>query len=94
MSDKALLTLKVSDVSQQKQAEVEDVSADATVGEIVQALLDDLRLPQRDPEGRALTYHALLPREGRHVHASERAGTALQTGDQIVLQPNIDAGRS
>lgn len=93
MSSTALLSLKVTDVSEQKQADVEGVSADATMGEVVQVLLDDMRLPQRDPSGRALNYHALLPREGRHVHASERVGTALQTGDRLVLQPNIDAGR-
>jgi len=92
MSNTTLLDLKVSDVSEQKQANVENVPPETTVGEMVQALLDDLRLPQQDPSGRPLNYHVLLPREGRHVHASERVGTALRTGDELVLQPNIDAG--
>jgi hypothetical protein len=43
--------------------------------------------------GRPLTYHARLEREGRHLHASERVGDAVQNGDKVVLQPNIDAGQ-
>jgi hypothetical protein len=85
--------LQVSDVSQQKMAQVTDVPRDSTVGELVQGLLDELKLPQLDVSGRTLTYHALLQREGRHVHAAERVGDALQPGDSLTLQPNIDAGR-
>jgi hypothetical protein len=43
-------------------------------------------------EGRPLTYHARLDREGRHLQSSELVGQALQEGDRVVLQPNIDAG--
>ena len=86
------LDLLVSDVSGQKQASVENVRLDATVGELVQGLLAQMNLPPNDPTDRPLTYHALLEREERHLHASERVGDALATGDRIVLQPNIDAG--
>jgi len=85
--------LLVRDVSQQKMAEVEGVAEDSTVGELVQSLLDELRLPRTDIDGRSLTYHALLEREARHVHASEKVGEALRPGDALTLQPNIDAGR-
>lgn len=84
--------LKVSDVSGQKMANVGNVPPDATVGELIQGLLSQMNLPQNDVSGRPLTYHALLEREGRHLHASELVGDALQTGDKVVLQPNIDAG--
>jgi hypothetical protein len=86
------LGLQVSDVSGQKLASVNQVPQDATVGELVQGLLAQMSLPQNDVGGRPLTYHARLEREGRHLHASERVGDALQTGDRVVLQPNIDAG--
>ena len=86
------IALKVSDVSQQKLASVTDVQPGATVGELVQGLLDELSLPQNDPAGRSLTYRALLHRESRHLHASERVGDALETGDSLTLQPNVDAG--
>ena len=84
--------LQVSDVSGQKSFSVSGVPQDSTVGELIQGLLGQMQLPQNDVSGRPLTYHARLEREGRHLHASERVGDALLTGDQLVLQPNIDAG--
>lgn len=86
--------LQVSDVSGQKVASVVDVPPQATVGELVQGLLAQMNLPQNDVSERPYVYHARLEREGRHLHASELVGQALQDGDRVVLQPNIDAGRS
>jgi hypothetical protein len=86
------LGLQVSDVSGQKNFTVSDAPQDSTVGELIQGLLGEMELPQNDVSGRPLVYQALLEREGRHLHASERVGDALQQGDQLVLQPNIDAG--
>lgn len=85
--------LQVSDVSGQKLHNVSNVPPDATVGELIQGMLGQMNLPQNDVSGRPLTYHARLEREGRHLHASERVGDAVQNGDKVVLQPNIDAGR-
>jgi len=84
--------LSVLDVSGQRKRNVSNVPEDATVGELVQGLLSQMNLPENDAGGRPLTYHARLEREGRHLLASERVGDALQSGDQLVLQPNIDAG--
>lgn len=88
------LNISATDVSGQKTAVVEDVPRDATVGEIVKDLLDNMNLPKNDPNGRPLTYHARLEREGRHLHDSEVVDDSLQTQDKIVLQPNVDAGGS
>lgn len=90
--EKSGVGLQVMDVSGQKKANVRDVPQDATIGELLQGLLSQMNLPQNDAGGRPLTYHARLEREGRHLLASERVGDALQTGDELVLQPNIDAG--
>jgi hypothetical protein len=84
--------LSVLDVSGQRKRNVSNVPEDSTVGELVQGLLSQMDLPHNDASGRPLTYHARLEREGRHLLASERVGDALQTGDELVLQPNIDAG--
>ena len=86
--------LEVSDVSGQHYETFEDVDGEASVGELIDALLSELELTTEDRSGRPLTYRARLEREGRHLHASERVGDALQNGDQLVLQPNIDAGRT
>lgn len=86
------LTLEATDVSQQKVRRMRDVQPDLTVQEIIEPLLAQMNLPQNDPEGRPVTYQALLEREGRHLQSWERVGDALQSGDRLVLQPNIDAG--
>jgi hypothetical protein len=92
MEEGNVALLEVSDVTGQKSATVNDVPADTPVGELVEQLLDELRLTRHDTAGRPLTYHARLDREGRHLQGSERVGEALQSGDRLVLQPNIDAG--
>ena len=86
------LALQVSDVTGQRTAQLAGVPAETTVGELVQGLLAHMNLPQNDVEGRPLTYHVRLEREGRHLHGSEVVGDALQADDHIVLQPNIMAG--
>ena len=86
------ITLEASDVSGQKTARVGDVPLDSTVGELIQGLLAQIELPSSDSSGRPLNYHALLRREGRHLHSSEMVGDALEQDDKIVLQPNLDAG--
>jgi hypothetical protein len=84
--------LEVSDVSGQKMLSVRELAPDWSVGELVHGLLGRMNLPQQDVSGRPLNYQARLEREGRHLHASERVGDALKSGDHVVLLPNIDAG--
>jgi len=86
------ISLKVRDVSRQRMVNASDVPREATVGELVHGLVSRMGLPKEDVEGRELTYHARLEREGRHLHASETVGDVLQEDDQLVLQPKIQAG--
>lgn len=86
------ITLTVSDVSEQKVKNVKEVPTEASVGELVLGLLGSLRLPVSDVSGRPVTYHARLEREGRHLHATELVGDALESGDRVVLQPDVNAG--
>jgi hypothetical protein len=88
------LSLEISDVSGQKVFTVANVPADGTVGELVHEMLGKMDLPRNDAGGAALAYQARLEREGRHLNASERIGDALERGDRLTLQPNIDAGRA
>ena len=86
------MTLEATDVSQQKSVMVSDIPDDATIGELVEGLLRDLSLPANDVEGRPLTYQALNESAGRHLRSDEKVTDAVQSGERIVLQPNIDAG--
>lgn len=83
---------EVSDVSGQKVVTISRIPIDTTVNDVVQQVVPELRLPMNDGEGHPLAYHLRLDREGRHLLGSERVSDAVQTGDRVVLQPNVDAG--
>ena len=92
MTMAASVNLLAQDVSGQKKVRVSDVSGDSTVRELVRGLLTRMRLVDKDVGGRPIEYRARLEREGRHLHDSELVSDALQSDDQIVLQPKINAG--
>ena len=85
------IDLEVSDVSAQKKLKAR-VPPDSSIGELIQGSLGRMHLPPKDADGQPLTYQARLAREGRQLHGSERVGDVLKPGDQVTLQPNIDAG--
>ncbi len=91
-ANSSTLELTVSDVTRQKVRSVENVSTRATAAELVSAFIDDLNMPRNDPAGRSLTYRALHRREARHLRPDEQLGDSVQSGDWLVLQPNVDAG--
>ncbi len=88
------VSLRARDVARQRLVRVRGVPVEATVGEVVEALVGSrMNLPRTDAEGRPLVYHARLDREGRHLHASEHIGDVIrEETDTLVLQPNIQAG--
>lgn len=86
------MELEITDVSGQKVFSVSNVPVANTVGELINEVLPQMNLSRHDSGGAPLTYHARLEREGRHLHASERIGDALEQRDRLTLQPNIDAG--
>jgi hypothetical protein len=86
------IELEISDVSGQKVFSVSNAPAANTVGELIREVLGHMNLPRNDAGGAPLTYQARLEREGRHLHASERIGDALERHDRLTLQPNVDAG--
>ena len=94
MGATAATTLSVfaKDVTGQKKARASSVSENATVRELVQGFLGKMRLQRQGIDGNPIPYTARLEREGRHLHDSELVADALQSGDELVLQPKIDAG--
>jgi hypothetical protein len=86
------LEIEATDVTGHHTFRVRDYPERSTVDDLVRTLVAGMELSHTDPTGTPYTYHARLDREGRHLHASEIVGDALQTGDRISLQPNIDAG--
>lgn len=86
------LALEVADVTGQKRVQFNHVPPDSTVKELIEDSVPRMNLPEKSAKGRPFVYHMRLEREGRHLHSSERLADAVQTGDRLVLQPNIEAG--
>ena len=84
--------VNVQDVSGQKKVRAAGISPDMTVGELVQGLIPQMRLSGSDGDGRPVSYHVRSDREGRHLRQNELVGDVLEPDDDIVLQPNIQAG--
>lgn len=87
------MDIKISDVTGQKQIRVQELPTGATVRELVQRAIAGLGLVRTDESGRPLEFRARLERSGRHLHDSEVARDALETGDALSLHPKINAGR-
>ena len=93
MINKQQLDILATDVTGQNVVNVNSLDREMSVGELLDALVPRMKLPRSGNGGRPLTYHARLEREGRHLHATEVVGEALQSKDRIMLQPTIEAGR-
>lgn len=88
------ISLKARDTSRQKLVRVDEVPFDSTVGELIEGLVTSgMNLPRNDADGHPIAYHLRLEREGRHLHAAEVVGDVLKDDDEVILQPNIQAGR-
>ena len=87
-----LLDISATDVTGQNVVRIRALDREMTVGELLESLVPRMRLPRLGNGGRPMNYHARLEREGRHLHATEVVGDALQPSDRIMLQPTIEAG--
>ena len=76
--------IRVSDVTGQNQVAIDELPSDSTIGEMLEGLVPQMRLPRNDSNGRPLTYHARLEREGRHLNRSERVSEALKESDRLT----------
>lgn len=94
MINAAKLDILASDVTGQTVVNIgiDPGDREMSVGELLDALVPRMKLPRLGNGGRPLTYHARLEREGRHLHATEVVGEALQPKDRIMIQPTIEAG--
>jgi hypothetical protein len=92
MKNIAPLDISAADVTGQNVFNVNALDREMTVGELLEGLVPRMNLPRLGNGGRPLAYHARLEREGRHLHATEVVGDALQPSDRIMLQPTIEAG--
>jgi len=86
------MDITAQDISGQTRTRARGIVGDTSIRELVQRLLHQMRLVRKDVGGHPLEYRARLEREGRHLADSEIVADALQPGDEITLQPRINAG--
>jgi hypothetical protein len=86
------LTIRASDTTGQRMANLKSVPPDYSVGELIDVLIKRMELPRNDSGGSPVSYQARHEREGRNLLSSEMIGEVLENEDEITLVPNVDAG--
>ena len=90
------LEFEATDVTGQKRARFKRVPGDLSIGELIdQTILPRLSLPRMDSQSKPISYSIRIgesAQSGRYLHRSEVAADALQSGDRMVLSPEINAG--
>ncbi len=84
-------SFEVRDVSGQRSATVQDCPVDASVGEIIPALLGLMNLPQNDLSG-PVSHSLRRDSDGALLHDGDVVGEVVSPGSRLVLQPSVDAG--
>jgi hypothetical protein len=84
------ISLTVEDFTGQVRRRARGIPKDATVGDLVNGLLQEMCLPANDSQGRPLTYAARA--RGESLSEGERVGDVLQEHDVVTLTQNVTAG--
>ena len=83
--------LRVSDVTGSRRLAFQANEDDASIGEMLDGITNQMNSPTIDSGGRPITWSLRLNRTGQRLHPSDTV-SGLQDGDELTLQPNVDAG--
>ena len=99
MRDSAALKITALDTSRQKSIPISigETSPRDTIGDLIEAIVPEMELPEEDSNGRSLSYQAFSEREGRHLNRTDLISDlieqkVLKPEDELVLNPEIQAG--
>ncbi len=85
--------IRVSDATGQKRFRAPAIPVDASVSQMLQAILQKMGLGRStDSAGRPVAFRARLARQARFLGGSERVGDCLRPDDELTLTPDIQAG--
>jgi hypothetical protein len=94
MSETAMnmeMSLYASDAAGQRRYAI-NFPRTAKIRDLIKALIPQMGLSSKDTSGRPLDYQAFSKRSHCHLRGSETVGEALQSGDEISVLPDIQAG--
>ncbi len=86
------ISFNVEDVSGQKRFSASNFNKNSTVSDMVEGLTRKMGLPTTDASGNKVAYRAFSKGDSRHLNDTDLVGDTLKPGDDVVLQPNINAG--
>lgn len=87
------IDISASNVNRQRRIDVAGIPTHQTMGELLDGVLvPRLQLPRFDSEGRNVNYSARIERSGLKFQRSGLIADALQPGDHVVVQPEVQAG--
>jgi len=91
MPNKDTITVRVQDMSGQREFVAKGVRTDVSWGEAMNGILAGMSLPTNTPTSETVLT-GRLEREGRHLHDSEIVGDALCDQDLVRLEQEVSAG--
>ena len=86
------ISFEIEDTSGQKRFNVNNFNRNATVDEMIAGLTQRMGLPLTDANGNKTVYRAFSKSSGKHLRGGDCVGDAVEPGESIVLQPNVNAG--
>ena len=84
--------LTVSDASGQRKVSITNFPKSATIRDLIKTLRSRMGLSTSDSNGRNVEYQAFSKTNGYHLLNTETVGETLQSGDELSLLPDIQAG--
>jgi hypothetical protein len=92
MASTAMPRVRAQDVAGLKQVTWIPKSSDQTVAEMIDELVAELRLPEDDGFNSPIVYSGRRESDGMALSPSEKAVDVLSENDQVVLEPDVNAG--
>jgi hypothetical protein len=86
------LEIFVSDVARQRSFRIKKLPKHITIAKFISESVSRMHLNKTKEGDGEHGFQAYLKREGRHLNPTEITGDALRPQDEIILQPDIQAG--
>lgn len=83
--------ISVTDVTGSRRVTIEAGEDEASIGEMLDGITARMGSPTTDSGGRPIMWTLRNNRTGERLHRSQSVAE-LEDGDEVTLQPNIDAG--
>jgi len=85
------MSLEIEDFTGQLRRRAGGIPRTATVGDLVDSVRGEMRLPDQDAQGRPIQYGALTSR-GEMLNPTDQVGEVLDDDEVVTLTKSVTAG--